>query len=145
LLTLAGKDLDGLKLEADLSFPAMIQQNLTGWRAGFPKTTIADRDVQVIQGTGAGGSRVKLFFDKESGLLVRLVRYTVTAVGIIPAQTDYSDYRDVAGVKLPFKWIATWTDGQSTTELSEVQPNAKIDTAKFAKPAPAPPPKIVAR
>jgi photosynthetic reaction center cytochrome c subunit len=145
LLTLAGKDLDGLKLEADLSFPAMIQQNLTGWRAGFPKTTIADRDVQVIQGTGTGGSRVKLFFDKESGLLVRVVRYTVTAVGIIPAQTDYSDYRDVAGVKLPFKWIATWTDGQSTTELSEVQPNAKIDTAKFAKPAPAPPPKIVAR
>jgi len=145
LLTLAGKDLDGLKLEADLSFPAMIQQNLTQWRAGFPKTTIADRDVQVIQGTGVGGSRVKLFFDKESGLLVRTVRYTVTAVGIIPAQTDYSDYRDVAGVKLPFHWIVTWTDGQSTIELSEVQPNAKIDAAKFAKPAPAPPPKTAAR
>jgi photosynthetic reaction center cytochrome c subunit len=145
LLTLAGQDLDGLKLEGDLSFPARTQQALDRWRAGFPKTTIADRDVQVIQGTGVGGSRVKLFFDKESGLLVRVVRYTQTAVGIIPAQTDYSDYRDVAGVKMPFHWTSTWTDGQSTTELSEVQPNVTIDAAMFATPAPAPPPKTAAR
>ena len=70
------------------------------------------------------------------------MRYTDTAVGIIPAQTDYSDYRDVAGVKMPFKWIATWTDGQSTIELSEVRPNVlngATDAAKFAKPAPAVP------
>ena len=68
---------------------------------------------------------------------MRVLRYTDTAVGIIPAQTDYSDYRDVAGVKMPFKWIATWTDGQSTTELTSVQPNVTIDAAKFARPAPS--------
>jgi outer membrane lipoprotein-sorting protein len=81
---------------------------------------------------------VKLFFDKKSGLLTRLVRYTTTAVGIVPTQMDYSDYREVAGVKMPFHWTVTWTSGQSTTELSEVQPNVAIDAAKFAKPA-APP------
>src|SRR5258707_536080 len=106
-------------------------------RTGFPKTAIGPREVQIIQGTGAGGSRVKLFFDKESGLLVRVVRYTDTAVGVVPTQTDYSDYREVAGVKMPFHWTATWTDGQSTTELSAMQPNVAIDAAKFAKPAPA--------
>jgi hypothetical protein len=37
---------------------------------------------------------------------------------------------------MPFKWIVTWTDGQSTSELSEVQRNVSIDEAKFAKPAP---------
>jgi outer membrane lipoprotein-sorting protein len=137
LLTLAGEDLDGLKLEADISFPAGIKLALSQWRAGFPGTTINDRDVQVIQGTAAGKSRVKLFFDKQTGLLARTVRYTDTAVGIIPAQTDYSDYRDVAGVKMPFHVTVTWTDGQSTIELSEMQPNVAIDAAKFAKPVPA--------
>ena len=138
LLTLAGEDLDGIKLDANLSFPAGIKQALGQWRAGFPKTAIGDRDVQVIQGTGTGGSRVKLFFDAQSGLLVRVLRYTDTAVGINPTQTDYSDYREVAGVKMPFHWTVTWTDGRSTIELSEVQPGIAIDAAKFAKPAPPP-------
>jgi len=58
-------------------------------------------------------------------------------VGTIPQQIDYSDYRDVAGVKMPFHWVVTWTDGQSTFQLNEVQPNAAIDNAKLAKPAEA--------
>ena len=145
LLTLGGEDLDGVKLDAELAFPARIKEILGRWRAGFPKTDIADREVQIVQGTAPGGSRVKLFFEKESGLLVRMVRYTDTAVGIVPTQTDYSDYREVDGIKMPFRWTVTWTDGQSTTELSEVQPNLAIDAAKFAKPAPAAPPKSFAR
>jgi hypothetical protein len=73
--------------------------------------------------------------------LVRVVRFGETAVGRVPTQIDYSDYREVAGVKMPFKWIVTWTNGQATTELSEVTPNVAIDAAKFARPAPAPRPK----
>jgi hypothetical protein len=33
---------------------------------------------------------------------------------LVPVQIDYSDYRDVAAVKMPFRWIITWTNGQST-------------------------------
>src|SRR5260370_19260021 len=87
LLTLTGKDLDGLKLDADLSFPAGIKQALGQWRTGFAKATIGGRDVQMIQGTGAGGSRVKLFFDKESGLLVGVLRHTQAACLLRPSQT----------------------------------------------------------
>jgi len=133
----AGGDSDGVKLDADLSFPAGIRQALGQWRTGFPAATIDDRDVQVIQGASAGGTRVKLFFDKQSGLLSRQVRYTDTVVGIVPTEIDYSDYRDVLGVKVPFHWVVTWTDGQATIQLSELQPNAAIDPAKFARPAPA--------
>jgi outer membrane lipoprotein-sorting protein len=75
----------------------------------------------------------------ESGLLVRSVRYTDSPVGRIPTQIDYSDYRDVAGVKMPFKWTTTWLDGRDMFEISEVQPNVAIDAAKFARPsAPVP-------
>ena len=145
LLTLMAADLDGLRLDAALAFPATLKQTLSQWRAGFPAAMIGDRDAQVIQATLAGGSRVKFFFDKASGLLLRTVRFTVTAVGVIPTQTDYSDYCEVVGVKMPFHWGLTWTDGQSTVELSEIQPNATIDAKKWLKPTPATPNKNVAK
>ena len=53
---------------------------------------------------------------------------------------DYEDYRDVAGIKMPFKLTRTWTDGRSIIELRSVELNVPIDAAKFAKPAPPAPP-----
>ena len=133
-IQLVGGDLDGAKLDAELCFPGSIKQDLTKWHAGFPGTTIDDKPVLVVEGTAANGTSVKLFFDKQSGLLVRQTRFINTAVGTIPLHVDYSDYRVVAGVKMPFKWQTTWVDGQSTTELASVQPNAQVAAAKFAKP-----------
>jgi photosynthetic reaction center cytochrome c subunit len=136
-IQLTGGDLDGARLDAELGFPARLKQGLSKWHADFPPTTIDDHPVQVVEGTAAGGTSVKLFFDKSTGLLVRQTRFIDTVVGLIPLHIDYSDYRAVAGVKMPFKWTATWVDGQSTTELADVQPNASVASAKFAKPAAA--------
>ncbi len=52
---------------------------------------------------------MKFFFDDQSGLLVREVRYSATPVGINPTRIEYSDYRVVSGVKIPFKYTVTWT------------------------------------
>ncbi len=133
MLALTGGNLEGAKVDAILSFPGGIKTALTNWRAGFPATRIEDHDVTVIEGN-MGRSGVKLYFDKQTGLLVRQLRYARTAVGLNPTQVDYSDYRDVASVKLPFKWIVTWTDGQSTLEMNSVEPNVAIEASKFAKP-----------
>jgi photosynthetic reaction center cytochrome c subunit len=137
VFALAGGNLEGAKLDAELSFPGQIKQTLTGWHTGFPPTFIDDNEVDIVEGTNAAKTSVKLYFDKKSGLLVRLVRYQNTAIGTNPTQVDYSDYRDVAGVKMPFHYTVTWTDGRSTTELSSIQPNAPIDASKFARPAAA--------
>jgi len=138
LIPLTGANLEGAKVETMALFPAQLKQAFNQWRG--TSTAIDDREVQVLQGTNPRQPPVNLYFD-ASGLLVRLVRFVDTPVGRVPTQIDYSDYRDVAGVKMPFKWTATWTDGQSTAELTEIAPNAAIDPAKFARPAPAPPPK----
>jgi hypothetical protein len=135
VLPLSGGDLEGARLDALLSFPARIKQEIQ-WRTGFPSVSIDDRPVQVIQNAAKGDTGAKLYFDSQSGLLVRQVRYVDTAVGVIPTRVDYSDYRVVAGVKVPFRRVVTWTDGKSTIELSEVQPNARIEPGKFAEPAP---------
>lgn len=138
VMTLTGGDLQGARVDAAVSFPAGIKQLFSQWRVGFP-TTINDRDVQVVQGSNPGESPVKFYFDQQSGLLLRVLRYTNLPVGLNPTQIDYADYRDVNGIKMPFRWTVTWTDGRSVTELSQVQPNVPIDPAKFAKPvAPGP-------
>jgi outer membrane lipoprotein-sorting protein len=50
---------------------------------------------------------------------------------------DYEDYRSVGGVKLPFRWTVTWTNGQSHYQIDNWQLNAAVDNARFQKPAPA--------
>jgi len=135
-----GGDLDGARLDAELSFPAGIKQAIT--RPAVGSTTIDDKDVTVVQGTANGGrSSIKLYFDKQSGLLVRQVRFADTIIGRVPVQVDYSDYRDVAGagVKLPFHVITTWTDGRSDVLLTSAQTNVSIDAAKFNQPTPPSP------
>lgn len=137
VLALGGADLDGLRIDGELDFPARIRQVAGQWRVGA-SSVIGDREVQVVQGTGSGGALVTLFFDSESGLLLRQVRFVPSPVGRLPTQVDYADYRDVAGVKLAFKWTVTWLDGKDTVELKEVRPNVTIAAARFAPPA-APP------
>ena len=90
---------------------------------------------QVAQGTNPGQAPVNFYFDQSSGLLTRIVRWNRTKVGAVPSQMDFSDYRDVGGVKMPFKMVVTWTDGQSHIELNEITPNANIPATRFAKPA----------
>jgi hypothetical protein len=63
-----------------------------------------------------------------------LVRYADSVVGRSPTQIDFSDYRDVAGVKMPFRFTVGWLDGKDDFELTEIQPNVAIDPAKFARP-----------
>src|SRR5262249_61251286 len=98
VLAITGTALEGLRLETELSFPLRIKQMFTRWRVGFP-TTINDRDVQTIQGTTASGALTTFYFDSESGLLVRWIRYSESVVGRTPTQIDYTDYREVSGVK----------------------------------------------
>jgi photosynthetic reaction center cytochrome c subunit len=133
VLPVSGSALEGIKLDAELAFPARIKQMLEKWRVGFP-VTIDDKEAQVVQGTAPGGSLATLYFDSESGLLLRFLRYSDSVVGRTPTQIDYSDYRDVAGVKMPFRFTVSWLDGKENFSITEIQPNVPIDSAKFAQP-----------
>jgi hypothetical protein len=135
--TLTSGNLDRYKLEALVAFPAGIKQAFSQWKVG--RADIDDVPVYIVQGTNPGLLPVNLYFDTTSGLLVRLVRWNETPVGPVPTQIDYGDYRDVAGVKMPFTWTVSQTYMQATIKLEGVQANAPIDAARFAKPAPAKP------
>jgi len=138
LFSLVGDSFNGARLDAQLAFPGQIKQTLMDWRTGFPPLSIDDSPVDVIEGRTPGRSRVKLYFDRKTGFLVRSVRYSTTAVGTVPITVVYSNYRDVpgVGVKIPYTWQVTWTNGRGTYNITSLEPNVAIDAARFARPAP---------
>jgi hypothetical protein len=131
--TLTGGNLTGARVEALVALaPTRLQQAFSRWQVS--EDLIDDKPVQVLQGTNQGETPVNLYFD-DSGLLVRLVRWSDTAVGPVPTQYDYSDYREVGGVRRPFRWVKTWTNNKATFTLKDVRPNVPIEPARFARPA----------
>ncbi len=147
---MSGSDLDSARFDAQLSFPGQIKQILTNVKSG-PPTTITDlpnRDappdttsgqnhsVNVIQGNGPRDLLVTLYFDTQTGLLLRELRYGKSPIGRAPTLIEYGDYRDVDGIKFPFRITYAWLDGRDSIMLSEVTTNVPVDEAKFGRPAP---------
>ncbi|HEY6346766.1 MAG TPA: photosynthetic reaction center cytochrome c subunit family protein [Bryobacteraceae bacterium] len=130
---LTGTEWDGARLDALLAFPDQIKTALTNWKVGSLES-MGDKDVQVLQGSGPRGVLATFFFDKDSGLLIREVRYGTSPIGHVPIQMDFSDYRDVNGVKFPFKYQFSWLDGRDNFQLSQVRTNVPIDASQFSKP-----------
>jgi hypothetical protein len=133
LMSFTGGNLSGARFEALSWFPAGLEKEYPQWQVGT--RLIDDRELVILQGTKPGELPVNLYFD-ESGLLVRSMRWSTTPVGTVPTRTDYADYRDVDGVKIPFRLVVTWTNGRNTITLREVRPRAPIPAGRFARPAP---------
>jgi len=106
---------------------------LNNWRVGL-KRSIADKDYLVVQGNGARGLLATFYFDPETYLLRRLVRYAPSPVGRVPIQIDYLDYRDVGGIKFPFEYQFSWLDGRYSAKIKEIKTNVAIDAAQFGRP-----------
>jgi outer membrane lipoprotein-sorting protein len=138
---LAGQQLADLKASLQLFRNLKLKEQYTSVRLGG-KSKIGDREVYVMTGTTADKKRERLFFDAENGLLLRRVTYTETMIGTIPEQTDFEDYRDVEGVKMPFTVRLSAIDvgnPVSTRTFTEVKINVPVDDSKFNKPAAAKP------
>ena len=135
-----GSDLDGAAIDADLHLA-------THLRRIFSKVTtrgtekIGDHDAYEVVGQREDRPPLRLYFDQQSGLLLRLVRFGETPLGRIPTQIDYADYRVADGVKVPFRWTLARPNGRFTIQVTELKQNVPVDEAKFAKP-PAPPPPV---
>lgn len=99
------------------------------------RASVGGREAYVVEATPpGGGGPEKLYFDAQTGLLVRKYAETKTVLGRFPTQTDYEDYREVDGVLLPFtiRWAIpgrAW--GRKITEVTQ---NVPLDDALFNSP-----------
>ena len=131
---MSAAELAQIKLPADLYKEVTLKDQYSNLRVGN-KQKVNDRDAYVVVGTNtATNKRERLFFDADTGLLLRRVVFTQTVLGQDPVQTDYSDYRDVDGVKLPFTVQISALDSNQTRVFSEIKQNVPVDDAKFEPP-----------
>ena len=139
LREMQGSDLDGASIDADLHLATHFKRMFSATQVDGSEK-IGDREAYVVVGQREGKPPIRLYFDEQSGLLLRLVRFGETALGWLPTQIDYADYRDTSGVKVPYRWTLARPSGRFTIQVSELKQNVPVDDAKFAKP-PAEPPK----
>jgi photosynthetic reaction center cytochrome c subunit len=130
---LEGSELDRASLEADFYFPLDVQKVFTSLRERPPQK-VGDEQAYVVLGIRPGKPPVQLSFSEQSGLLLRMIYFTQTPLGRLPQQTDYADYRELDGVKIPFQWTVAGPRGRSTVQVAQVQQNVPISDSKFAVP-----------
>ena len=126
-------DIEAARMDADLQFPLHIQQTFPELRVEYPEK-IGEREANVLLGIKEGQPAVKFYFDAQTGLLVRSVRYAESPLGLDPTQFDYSDYREVDGIQVPFHMTISEPGSSWSIQIQEVRQNVPVDDAKFAKP-----------
>ena len=125
------------KPEVDLQLPLHIKQLFNEVKtAGTEK--IGDRESYVVAGINSGEIAAKFYFDKESGYLLRILRYTKSPLSRNPTQIDYADFRTLNGLKVPFQKTIARPNSRLTVQIEHAEFNAPVDETKFARPAVAP-------
>ena len=127
------------KPEVDLQLPLHIKQLFNEVKtAGTEK--IGDRESYVVAGINSGEIAAKFYFDKESGYLLRILRYTKSPLGRNSTQIDYADFRTLNGLKVPFRKTIARPNSRLTVQIEDAEFNVPVDVKKFARPAVAPTP-----
>jgi photosynthetic reaction center cytochrome c subunit len=117
-------------LDAELSFPSNVPHMFSEVRMGKMEK-IGDHETYLVLGKNPGQPDVRLYFDKDTGLLARMVRYAESPLGRVPTQIDYSDYRDEAAAKMPYRYVLSRPGNRFTVQVIRAQQNVPVDERKF--------------
>lgn len=135
---MSAPETEAIGFDATFYLPTELKKMFAQFRVSPAGEKIGGHDVVQLIGANPGKPPMRLFFDKESGLLVRSIRYADTPLGRNPTQVDYADYRAQDGVKIPFQWTLARPLGRFTIQIAELQQNVPVDDKKFEKPVAAP-------
>lgn len=137
---ITGGPLSQLKRSADFLGYFMLKEMYPGMVV-MGREKVGEREAYVVASQITDNRMEKLYFDTETGLLLRILAITQTQLAPLPEQTDFEDYREVDGVKLPFTVRQSYVDPWAgwTRKYTEIKHNVAVEGAKFNMP-PAPPP-----
>jgi len=114
---------------------------LDSWREFYTSAkTVGLEDVNgkpawKVEMTPKEGKPETLYFDKESGLLVRSTETVTMAMGEIPVESEVSDYRVVDGIKTPFTMTQKAMGQVMVMHFDKVSYNAEIPPDRFDLPS----------
>jgi hypothetical protein len=129
---MSSAEADATRMDADLQFALDINGIFPDFKVKTAK--VGAENVVELVGQKSGVPAVEMYFSSQSGLLVRMVRYAPSALGLNPSQTDYSDYRTIGGVKVPFQWISATPTGRFTIRIATARANTPVPDVVFTKP-----------
>ena len=98
------------------------------------RAKLGERETVVLRPAAAAATE-RLYFDAQTGLLIRQDVEVDGPQGKTALSVEYGDYREVDGVKLPFSRRWSRPGFTFTQKLDEIKHNVAIDDARFEKPA----------
>jgi hypothetical protein len=101
-----------------------------------PDEKLGDKPAAVVKGTGPDGKTFTLYFDKETGLPIKLDAIVMSFQGDdVKSETTYSNYKDFDGIKRATK-VESKREGNPFTkmEYSEFKLLEKPEASTFAEP-----------
>ena len=134
---MVGAENDAARIDARFALASDLK-TLFGQLRTRPGEPIDGHPTVRVVARNEGAPPFEFWFDTETGLLVRQRRYVETALGRNPTEVTYADYRDVDGIKVPFRWTVARPSGRFTIQVDEMKQNVPVDDALFQKPAPPP-------
>jgi photosynthetic reaction center cytochrome c subunit len=126
-------DIEGAKLDADLQFPINLKKNFQNLRVMRPEK-LNDRDTILMFAANSSGPPLELYFDRQTGLLLRQLRFGASPLGLNPTQIEYGDYKSFDGVQVPRHLIIIRPNRKLDIHFLQVSQNIPVDEAKFARP-----------
>jgi hypothetical protein len=125
-------DIESAKLDAHWQFPINVAKTFQELKV-IRTERISDHDAILLFATNSSGPPLELYFDRETGLLLRQLRFGSSPLGLNPTQIDYGDYKTFDGVQVPLDLVITRPNRTLNIHLSQVKQNIPIDEAKFAR------------
>jgi hypothetical protein len=137
---LSGPQLAAMKRSADFYGDIKLKEQYPGLEV-VDREKVGERDAIVLASQASPSRIEKLYFDAQTGLLIRYQTITETPIGGVPDQFDFEDFRDVDGVKMPFTIRHSPVEARDgwSRKYTEIKQNVDVDEAKFNPPPAAPP------
>jgi hypothetical protein len=134
LRDLTGPELAETRREADFYHPLDLKRIYSKFTVTGPEK-VGDREVYDVEAALADGAPDKMYFDTQTGLVIRIISHRHMLDGVATIQEDIADYREVDGIKLPFSVHQSSTESDFTIKFTEFQHNVSLDDTQFEKPA----------
>jgi zinc protease len=127
-----GIELEETKRDSDFYHPLDLHQVYSKFTV---TEKIDDRTAYVVEATPPHGEPDKLYFDSDSGLVVRIVSSHDLPEGVVVFQEDISNYREIDGIKLPLTVRQSSGESEFVIQFTELKHNVEFDDAQFAMAA----------
>lgn len=127
--------------ELSVAKRASVFQQAIRLRELYPQMTlqgqekVGQHNTYVIEADPGDGSLRRMYFDAESGLMLRSVVERDAPEGRAAFDLLLDDYREVDGIKIPFTAHGMTPNAEYVIKLTEVKHNVRVEDAKFAKPS----------